>query len=336
MTPYWLLLAFPVVFTFLPIKNKKVAHFALLMMGSVYVVFIGFRHEVGADWYAYSSMFEYISRSSFERALTITEPGYAVLNWVVVQMGGRVYEVNCIIAIIFVSGLIRFAKKTPLPWLSLISITPYLVIAIAMSGARQATAIGLVFHLMASWRQGHVIKILLALAATSFHYSAIVTFIFVLQGLRMQSWIRWLIVVGGTIVSYDILIQTDQYFIYHERYIVGDVFSPGAIQHASLNFIPGIIYLLFIRRWDRNFGKSDLMRFLSILSIVSILWMPVSSTAADRLALYLSPIQMMVYSSLPIFISPLAVNLLAMCSPVSGNHASVYLTARPTTPPGVK
>jgi hypothetical protein len=41
------------------------------------------------------------------------------------------------------------------------------------------------------------------------------------------------------------------------------------------------------------------MFILSCLSLLSILGITISSTGIDRLALYLSPIQMLIYSTLP-------------------------------------
>jgi hypothetical protein len=48
------------------------------------------------------------------------------------------------------------------------------------------------------------------------------------------------------------------------------------------------------------YGKNQLMFVLSVLSLFSIPGVFVSSTGIDRLALYLSPIQMLVYSSISI------------------------------------
>jgi hypothetical protein len=244
-------------------------------------------------------MYDYMANASFKDALAYTEPGYATLNWMLAQIHAGVNWVNFIVAVIFVSGLTRFAKTTPLPWLALISVTPYLVIAVAMSGVRQSAAIGLIFHLMANWRHGLVNKLLLSTLAISFHYSAIMSSIFILQSLKMPTWLRGTLLIGGTIAIYPILNSTDAYAKYQQTYLENNLISPGALMHVLLNAIPATIYLIYRRKWKNRFGESDLLPVLAVLSILSVFGVSISSTGVDRLSLYLSPIQMIVYGSLP-------------------------------------
>ena len=227
------------------------------------------------------------------------EPVFGITNWLIGQFDGGVYWVNFIVAIIFVSGLVRFAKTTPLTFLALISVTPYLVIAIGMSAARQSAAIGLVFHLMASWRQGLAYKVSLSTLATLFHNSGIMSFIFVMQSLKMRLWVRLLLYGLGAAVLYPVLTQTDAALKYQKTYLEDNIVSSGALMHALLNAIPAAIYLVFWRQWRARFGASELLPLLAVLSTLSLFGVGVSSTGVDRLALYLSPIQMMVYGSLP-------------------------------------
>lgn len=299
MLAYWFLIALPICFVFVPIREKNAHVIALLCVGLLYIIFIGLRDEVGMDWSNYIRIYDYVNNSSLEDSFDRTEPSYALLNRLSMQLGTDIYASNFVIAILFVSGLIRFARKMPNPWLALISVTPYLVIAIGMSAERQSAAIGLIFHLMASWKEGLFKKITLASIATSFHYSAIVTVIFVVQSIKMPSWFRYAILIAGAIISYPILNSTEAYSNYNKVYIEEDLISSGAVMHALLNAIPAAIYLILIKKWNKTFGKSELMITLSILSILSVFGVFISSTGVDRLALYLSPIQMLVYSSLP-------------------------------------
>ncbi len=272
------------------------------MLGVFYVLFVGLRYEVGADRWAYAYMYDNFASSSFKEVLEGPEPAFGIINWFIGQLGAGdsgIYWVNFSIAIIFVSGLVRFAKTTQLPFLALISVTPYLVIAIGMSAARQSAAIGLVFHLMASWRQGLAYKVSLSTLATLFHNSGIMSFIFVLQSLKMRLWVRLLLYGLAAVVLYPVLMQTDAALKYQKTYLEDNIVSSGALMHALLNVIPSVIYLVFWRQWRARFGASELLLLLAVLSILSVFGVGVSSTGVDRLALYLSPIQMMVYGSLP-------------------------------------
>ena len=300
MLGYWLLIGIPIVLSFMEIPKKDLDT-SLLVLGIIYILFVGLRYEVGSDRWAYSDMYDGIASLSFKDALEYTEPGFATINWLLAQMDAGVYSVNFIVSVIFVSGLIRFAKTTPLPFLALISVTPYLVIAIGLSATRQSAAIGLVFHLMASWRQGLVFKFSFSTLATLFHNSGVMSFVFVMQSIKMPAWVKALLFIGSAAVLYPVLSSTDKAAQYQHTYLEENIVSSGALMHALLNGIPAAIYLAFWRKWKARFGDSDLLPMLAVLSILSVFGVSVSSTGVDRLALYLSPIQMIVYGSLPLF-----------------------------------
>jgi len=295
---YWLLIGMPILLSFLKLPKRSL-NLSLFIVALIYIVVIGLRYEVGADREAYAKMYDNIAGLPFKEALSYTESGYAALNWVLAQSDAGIYWVNFIVAIVFVSGLIRFAKTTPLPWIALVSVTPYLVIAIAMSGVRQSAAIGLVFHLMANWRQGLVNKLALSTLATSFHYSAVMSFIFIQQSIKMPSWLRTGLLMTGAVAIYPVLTTTEAYSKYHQTYLEDNLISSGALMHVLLNAIPAAIYLVYRRKWKNRFGESDLLPMLAVLSISSVFGVSVSSTGIDRLALYLSPIQMIIYGNLP-------------------------------------
>lgn len=299
MLPYLFLLAVPSVFVFM-VNSKRNVNISLFFMAVLYVLFIGFRFQTGSDWPAYAQMYKHIGQISFYESVFYTEPGYAALNWLMNKVGLGLIGVNIFVSVIFIFGLVKFAKITPNPFIALVSVTPYLIIVIGMSATRQAAAIGLVFLIFANWKQSNVRKITLSIMAISFHYSAVIVLFFVLYSLKIPSWLKWLIIIFGGIVSFYVLKETSKFTEYNQTYMVTNIVSPGAIQHALLNGLPAIIYLFFLKKWDAVYEKIDLMRVLSIASIVSVFAVFISSTAIDRLALYLSPIQMMVYSTIPI------------------------------------
>jgi len=299
MIAYTCLLLVPCLFSAMRIGNRNSGRY-LFFIGVFYVIFIGLRQSVGVDWHAYELIYEEISVLPLGLALLRQDPGFALLNWLLIQFDTGVYGVNVVVAIIFVSGLIRIAKMTPIPWLALVAVTPYLVIAVAMSGVRQAAAIGLFFHLIASWRSGKIKKLFIAATAVTFHSSAIVSLFLVLQSLQLSKWMkRFVLVTIGLLILY-IFSQSAQFGVYQQRYFVNKIDSPGALQHVLLNAIPGVIYLFFIQKWKNLYGKNPLMVIFSLLSILSVFLVPLSSTVVDRLALFLTPIQMLVYGSLPV------------------------------------
>ena len=304
MIPYFFLIAIPVVFAFIPIDKKSAIQKILLFFtGIIYIFFIGFRHEIGSDWSSYLRMYDYIGSGTLTEGFERTEPGYVILNWLMAKINAGIYGVNLVAAIIFVLGLVKFAEKMPQPWLGLVSVTPYLVIAVGLGLTRQSAAIGLVFYMMAGWDKNSSVKnIIISLLAISFHYTAFIALVFVLQSMKMPVWLRWIFLLSGSAISFVILTKTEQYAVYEQLYVSQKIESFGALQHIALNAIPAIIYLIFIKKWNITYGKNNLISLLSYLSLLSLLGISLSSTstAMDRLSLYLSPIQMLVYSSIPV------------------------------------
>jgi len=299
MLAYLFLLSIPSLFA-LVFPSKRHVNLLLLFLFLVYILFIGFRYETGSDWPAYQKMFDVMSELTLVDSLFYTEPGYAALNWFLAKQGLTLLSVNVVVAIIFITGLVRFAKIMPNPSLALVSVTPYLIIVIGMSATRQSAAIGFVFLVLANWNKSSLSKISYSLLAISFHYSAVVVLFFVLYNMKIRAWMKWVILIVGSVVSLYVLKDTSKIMEYNQTYRVANIVSPGAIQHAMLNVMPAIIYLLFRKRWHRIYGNVDLINILAIASFISMALVFVSSTAIDRLALYLSPIQMFVYSSFPV------------------------------------
>ena len=299
---YFILIFLPFVFAFITSdKNSGQQERLLFIVGLFYVLFIGLRYEVGMDRANYVLIYNDLYNASFDDAFNRVEPLFALLDMAAIQVNMDMSAVNFVAAIIFVLGLVKFAQKMPLPFIALISVTPYLVTAISMSAVRQSIALGLVFLMMSGLGKNSTSKnVFLVALATGFHYSAFFTILFVFQGVKLPGWLKWLLIFVFSAVSIVVLSGTEQATIYYDRYSNADNDSSGAFQHVALNVIPAVLYLFFIKKWQSVYGDNDLMRLLSYLSLLSVAGVMISSTAFDRLALYLSPIQMMVYGTIPI------------------------------------
>ena len=82
-------------------------------------VLIGFRFEVGGDWFNYERIFRYFSYYNFEQALERGDPAYSALNWWAANNGYSTTLVNLVCGAIFAIGLVTFARQQPLPWLAM-------------------------------------------------------------------------------------------------------------------------------------------------------------------------------------------------------------------------
>ena len=145
MVVYWVLYSYFAAGTFLHHHSRlSRISYALLVVGGLFIaLMIGLRFEVGGDWFAYQRMYSFVRIATFEQILALGDPGYQLLNWLAVQVGGGVLLVNLFCGAIFAWGLLAFARVQANPWLAILIAVPYLVIVVAMGYSRQGVAIGI-------------------------------------------------------------------------------------------------------------------------------------------------------------------------------------------------
>ena len=301
MLPYFFLLSLPMILSLPSSASKKRWHvFLVASVITAYLIFVGLRDHVGTDWGNYVGYYYKNLYMSFGEALLSYEPGFALLNWFVSRFGWGIYGLNFFAALVFNIGLFSYAGKCVNPWLAVASVTPFLVIVIAMSACRQAMAIGVFLFMLAHWEKlGVASKVALVLLASSFHTSAIVLMFFVVYDLKLASVVRYPLLAAIAVMALIYLPQTEVFGYVQEEYLIGEVHSPGALIHMSLNAFPGILYFVFRDRFRHVAGASRVFEVLCFLSVVSLPAILLSSTIVDRLALYFSAVQMTVLAALP-------------------------------------
>ena len=305
MIPYWLLFAY---FFFGAVMSNtsetgRQPSLAPMLIGTLLVtLMIGLRFEVGADWFTYQFLFDFAGRADIGRLIRIGDPGYQVLDWGLQQLGFGFWSVNFVCAAIFSWGLLRFARVQADPWLALVVAVPYLVIVVAMGYTRQGVAIGIIMAGLASLQRGGSLPrfaVYVAFAAL-FHRTAVAVFPLVVFAADRNRLLNLLAGVAVSILLYDLFLadSVDQFV---SNYIVREYNSQGAAIRVVMNLVPATIFLLFKTRFRylprdenmwRNFSLAAWL-FLGLLLVVP------SSTAVDRLALYIIPLQLAVLSRLP-------------------------------------
>lgn len=266
---------------------------------------IGLRFKVGGDWLQYDQMLDAIQNKPLARALTMTEPGYAFLNWLAGRFGADIWFVNTACAIIFTTGLVSLCRWQSNPPLAMLVAVPYLVIVVAMGYTRQAAALGFTMFAMTQLHRGNFYKMIaLLLAATLFHKSAIVVLPFFGLGASRQRFFGLLIVVGVSAALYSYVISSSLDF-YVRGYLDTGYSSSGAMVRLLMNVVPAVLFILFRKRFRFEPAEERLWTFYSLgaFASLSLLTFLSSSTAVDRLALYLIPLQVVVFSRLPIVFS---------------------------------
>jgi hypothetical protein len=305
MLPYWLLFGFFAIASLFarqdPRQDKALG--ALWLAWLILVLMVGLRWQVGPDWFAYQGWWDLAGRKSLERLLAIagSDPGYYGLTWVLQQLGLPFWALNLVLGGIFAYGLVQFARMQVNPWLGIAVAIPYLVIVVAMSGVRQATAIGFVFLALVAYNRQHGWKFLLVIGlAASFHASAIL--VLPLAGLsftrnRFQAGL--LVAVFVAVAYYQL---TSTFVRYSDQYLSRLVIqSSGVLYRLGMGALPAVIFLAFRKRFWALPHELILWRNMSIAAVLAlaVFFAVASTTALDRLVLYFFPLQIYVLSWFP-------------------------------------
>lgn len=286
-------------------STRRIAGSTLLALALFLTLLIGLRDQVGGDWFNY---LPYIDRSigiSFVEIFQREEPGYGSLNWIGANIGGGVYFVNTICGLVFSIGLLQFCRVQPRPWLALTLAIPYLVIVVAMGYSRQGVAIGLEMLALIALERDRLFQFLalIALAAT-FHRPVLVLLILpasTLSGsLRFSQLVRLLLLCGAGYGLYSATIAPALDYYVH-GYLEASYQSQGALIRVVLCLLPALIFLLNRRRFQLAPDTQRIWTLISLMAVAAVigLFTLSSSTAVDRLALYLIPIQLFVGNRLP-------------------------------------
>lgn len=305
MTVYWLMFLMP---AWLALKRPqadvvraKRFNVRWALVWSTLTLLIGYRFEVGADWFTYEDHYLALVGSSFGEAIILSDPAYMVLNWISAYFGWGIYSVNLICGALFSAGLIVFCRSQPRPWLALAVAIPYLVIVVAMGYSRQGVAIGVVMLALVSLsKRGNVKFVLWIALAALFHKSAVLLVPLVVLTNSRSRWWTAIWVGAATLLLYILLLQEAVNALI-SNYIESEYQSQGAATRVAMNAIPALVFLLFRKRLVSDPHERGMWTWLALLAIVFVVLLAVSpsSTAVDRVALYLIPLSLFVLSRLP-------------------------------------
>jgi hypothetical protein len=299
MLPYWMLFLIPALGVLAQRRLAPSAQTAVWwLVGGLFALAIGLRFEVGGDWFAYLGYLYRAAGMSLIEVLLHGDPGYYLLNWVVAQLGGNIYWVNLACGAILMTGVVAFARRQPLPWLALLVAVPYLIIVVGMGYSRQAVALGFVLLGLVALGDSRLrVFVVWVMIGAAFHKSAVL--ILPVAGLAAshnrllsRAWIGAASLIGGYLFLFD---SVDSLWA---NYVEADYQSQGGLIRVLMNAIPAALYLGLHKYLALKEGERRLWWWMSLLAIVCIPLVVISSTATDRVALYLIPIQIFVFARL--------------------------------------
>jgi hypothetical protein len=265
------------------------------------VMMIGLRHEVGGDWRSYLGILDFATGISLKEALTRSDPGYMLLNWLAAETRLGMYLVNTVCAVFFSWGLVAFCRTQPRYWLALTVAMPYLITVVAMGYSRQGVAIGVAMLGLVALSKGRILRFVLYLGlAATFHKSALILMpLAALAGTERRVFTLFWLTVAGALLFILLLQESVEGLI--TNYVEAQIDSSGAAIRVAMNAVPAALFLLLRKRFRMEPTERRFWTWMAwgALGFVVLLKVSPSSTAVDRVALYWIPLQLFVWSRLP-------------------------------------
>jgi hypothetical protein len=306
---YWLIFLFFATGAILHRRNlsgsngsdRRQWNFSWLIIWISLTLLIGLRHEVGGDWAPYLALLNAHEGERLASALFQRDPAYALLEWFGANVWGGIYLVNTVCAGIFSWGLLFFCQTQSRPWLALLVSVPILITVVAMGYTRQAVAIGLVMLSFGALQQRKIWLFISWIAcAALFHATALLLAPLAIFFQSKNKTFKFIIVFVGAGALLALLLQ-DYIEILYSDYILAQYSSAGTVPRLAMNALPAIFFLIFYERYGLTDTQKKLWIQMAILALGCVILLAAlpSSTAVDRLALYLIPLQIFVLSNMP-------------------------------------
>ena len=170
-----------------------------------------------------------------------------------------------------------------------------------MGYSRQALALGLaLLGMVAIAKQSNLQFVLCVALAATFHKSAVLLVpMAVLATPGSRLWTGLWVGIATAVLYYLLLADSVDGLV--TNYLEAGYQSEGAAVRIAMNALPATILLLFRKKFVWRPAERNLWISMSVLALASVAWLLVSSssTAVDRVALYLIPLQLFVFARLP-------------------------------------
>ncbi|MCD9032756.1 EpsG family protein [Luteimonas sp. Y-2-2-4F] len=315
MTVYWLMFLVPVMALLAPGRlPRRQAWVAWWAVGLLFALLMGLRHEVGGDWFNYLAHFLDSAQLGFADAAARSDPGYYVLNWLVARLGGGIYAVNLACAAVTMWGTVAFCRRQPWPWLALAAAVPYMLIVVGMGYTRQAVALGFALLALSALGQGRTRTFVAwVLLGALFHKSAVLLLPIAALAASRHRLLTVALVAASTVMAYWLLLADSAQALW-TNYVEAQYESQGAATRVAMNALPAVLLLLFRRRLVEDPQERRLWWWMAVFALACVPLVGLASTAVDRIALYLIPLQLFVSARVPRLARSARVRtLLALC-----------------------
>lgn len=238
---------------------------------------------------------------AYDQAVETFDIGYSTLVFVAGRLDAGIWLVNFVCGLIMTLGIVRFCSRQQNPALTFLVAVPYLVIVVGMGYTRQGVAIGIILAGLADADGRSTLKLVgWVLLAALFHRTALLVLPLALAPLARRNLLQ--AILGGlafaVLAIFLLRAQSDQLVA---TYITQDYESGGAVVRVAMNVVPALLALALRRRLGFNAYESDMWSVFAIAALATfgLVLTTNATTAVDRLALFLIPLQIAILPRLP-------------------------------------
>ncbi|HEX7710258.1 MAG TPA: EpsG family protein [Sphingomonadaceae bacterium] len=267
-----------------------------------FFIVTAFRFEVGCDWVGYLVQYKYDIAFEAQDAPTRDPLWWWYLR--TFRTLGLPYPwLNIVPTIVFFAGAHALARRQPDRFAFLVLLWPVLIINIAMSGLRQAAAIGIVcFAFNAFVERRVVVFTLLVLLASTIHSSAIGFLLLVPLVTGNYSRSRLALAALLALPGAALIVSSSAGEIAVNRYVSTGTDATGAAFRVALLAMSGVAFFALLRRpWLATHAADYKLMSIGSLGMIGLVaLLPLSTVIADRLGYYLVPVQAIMLARIPV------------------------------------
>ena len=302
MQLYWVLFSLIAFFSISDIKLDKNLKYILNFIFLLFLtLFIGLRHEVGGDWDIYKYDFQNnVIFFDLSKLNYVRDFGYEFLSFICFKLDLGIYGLNLILSLIFVYSLNKFIIQLKNNyWLLYLISFPYLIIIVSMGYTRQAAGLSFMLLALCSLNDKKLIPFLIySLTAIMFHKSSAIMLPLIFISYFKINFNNFFIFLILSVVAYFTIIPeidriSSGYLNVYSKYQ-----SSGVSYRISLNILAGTIFLFFYSKLKFNSKMDNLIIIIFFCNIGLFLLIDNYSTFVDRIIIYFTFIQLIVFSRL--------------------------------------
>ncbi len=306
MIIYMVMFAIPVLGMALSaIGSRPVSRAAWIGAGLALILIIGTRRYVGADWSNYGLQFYANASQTLFQAWQDTDIAYSTVSWLVYRSGLEIYGLNLVCATILVAGLMKLASRQQDPWVALAVAVPYALLVVGMGYTRQSAALGLECFALLALADRRLFRFAaLSVAAVLFHKSAVVLLPLAMVANTGRPVLTGVILIVTAVAGSWLAAYSADFDVLRSTYIDQRLSSDGTAARLMIASVAAVGYMVISHTTPLSDLGKRVFWALALSTLLLGALAGTGSTAVDRLALYVIPLQLVFWGNLSRAVQP--------------------------------